>query len=329
MRWIPALACLEIAASGGVAWAGCRLEQVSAMPLLSLGAHYAVMAEIEDVARPIEVDTGAETTVLKASVAKELGLKEDPQHENRSVGIGQTTGDSHLNVIPSRLAFGALVLRDRSTVVATMDDGRRPEKDSIGLLGDDILSQFDVEFDFPGHKLTFYREDGCYSTFLPWTGAFSTIPFDHHGAKVTIDVMLDSERTRAMIDTGNNLSFVSLSASALWGAATNDLAPTRLRAQSPLNNGAPMPVSAYPFTQVKIGDDLFHDKKMGVVDANLKLASANLGLDYWSSRKVWISYLHQWLFVADDPSAAKLAYSVAPVSVASPSVAPTQITGSN
>ena len=164
-----------------------------------------------------------------------------------------------------------------------MDDGRTPEKDSIGLLGDDILSQFDVEFDFPGHKLTFYREVGCYTTFLPWTGVFSTIPFDHHGAEVTIDVLLNSERTRAMIDTGNNLSFVSLSASALWGAATDDLAPTRMRAKSPLNDGAPMPVSAYPFTQVKIGDDLFHDKKLNVIDANLPLASANLGLDYWSS----------------------------------------------
>jgi hypothetical protein len=329
MRLLLAIACLEIAASGAAAWADCRLEQVSAMPLLSLGAHYAVMAEIEDVTRPIEVDTGAETTVLKADVAKELGLKEDPQHAIRSVGVGQTTGDSHLNVIPSRLAFGALVLRDRSTAVATMDDGRTPEKESIGLLGDDILSQFDVEFDFPGRKLTLYREDGCYTTFLPWTGVFSTIPFDHHGAKVTIDVLLDSERTRAMIDTGNNLSFVSLSASALWGAATDDLAPTRLRAKSPLNDGAPMPVSAYPFTQVKIGDNVLHDKKMSVIDVNMPLASANLGLDYWSSRKLWISYLHQGLFVADDPSAVKLAYPIESASAAAPGAAPTQIAGPN
>jgi hypothetical protein len=329
MRLLLATACLEIVASAAAAGAVCRLEQVSAMPLLSLGAHYAVMAEIEDVTRPIEVDTGAETTVLKADVAKELGLKEDPQHQIRSVGIGQTTGDSHLNVITSRLAFGALVLRDRSTAVATMDDGRAPEKESIGLLGDDILSQFDVEFDFPGHMLTFYREDGCYTTFLPWTGVYSTIPFDHRDAKVTIDVLLNSERTRAIIDTGNNLSFVSLSASALWGAATADLTPTRLRAKSPLNNGAPMPVSAYPFTRVKIGDDVLHDRKMSVIDVNMPLASANLGLDYWSSRKMWISYPHQGLFVADDPSAVKLAYPIESVSAAASGATPAQIAGPN
>jgi len=329
MRLLLPTACLAFAAGGGLAWADCRLEQVTAMPLVSLGAHYAVMAGIEDVTRPIVVDTGAPTTLLKASVAKELGLKEDPQHAQRSLGIGQTSGDFHPNVIPSRLAFGALALQNRSTVVATMDDGGTPEKDSIGLLGDDILSQYDVEFDFPGRTLTFYREDGCYNTFLPWTGAYATIPFDHRGAKVTIDVLLNSERTRAIIDTGNNLSFVSLSASALWGAATNDLAPTRTRIRSPLNGGAPMPVSAYPFTQVNIGDETFQDKKLGVVDVDMPHASANLGLDYWSSRRMWISYLHQTLFVADDPSATKLAYPIEPASVAARGATPTQIAGPN
>lgn len=316
MRSLLLTAGLEIALCGAAS-ADCRLEQVSAMPLLPLGAHYAVTAEIEDVTRPMVVDTGAALTVIKASVAKELGLKEDPEHANRTTGIGQTTGDSHLNVIPSRLAFGALDLRDRSTGVATMDDGKTPEQQSAGLLGDDILSQFDVEFDFPGHRLTLYREDGCFGTFLPWTGVFSAIPFDHRGAKVTIDIVLNSERTRTMIDTGNNLSFVSTSASALWGASTADLTPTHIKAKSPLNNGAPMAVSAFPFDEVKIGDDVFRDRALNVVDTTLQLASANLGLDYWSSRKLWISYLHEQLFVADDPSKADLAYAIVPASVAS------------
>lgn len=292
------------------ALADCSLTKVTQMPLLSLGKHYAVMVGIEDVVRPMMVDTGAEATTLKASVAKELSLKEDPAHGGVVAGVGQTGGDFHRNVIPSTLAFGDLVYHGRSTVVATMDDGKTAEGDSIGLLGDDILSQFDVEFDFPSHMLTFYRASGCFSTFLPWSGPFAAIPFSHRGAKVTIDMILNQERTPTMVDTGNNLTFVSQDASVLWGARESDIAPTKGQSKSPLNNAGAMPVGRVTFEKVKIGADLFTDKDMGVIDVDMPHASANLGLDYWSPRKLWISYPHQWLFVANDPASVKLSYPV-------------------
>ncbi len=322
---------LRLGISGGLAlvWASaasaaCSLDQVTQMPLLSLGAHYAVMAGIEDVVRPMEVDTGAATTVLKASVATELSIKQDPvaAHARPAAGIGQKTGDFHLNVIPSTLAFGSLVLHNRSITVATMDENS-DEANSIGLLGDDILSQYDVEFDFPEHKLTFYREIGCYDTFVPWMGSFATVPFDHRDSKVTIDIILNQERTQAIVDTGNNMSFVSKSASALWGSYKSDIAPQKGSMRSPLNHARPFPLSAYRFSRVVIGGDVFDARNMNVVDVDFPLASANIGLDYWSSRKVWISYPRGWIFVANDPEKAKLAYPVAaPAVAAAPAAGP-------
>ena len=312
---------LRLALIGGLALASataaadpatCSLEKVTEMPLLSLGAHYAVMVGIEDVVRPMLVDTGAATTVLKASVASELTLKQDPvvDHAQRVAGIGQKSGDFHLNVIPSKLAFGDLVFHDRSTVVATMDDGKTPETDSIGLLGDDILSQYEVEFDYPGRRLTFYRQVRCYDTFIPWLGSFAAVPFDHRDAKITIDILLNHERTQAIVDTGNNMSFVSKTASALWGSSVSDLSPTKGKAQIPFNKTAAFPISTFRFEKVTIGGDVFEARKMNVVDVDFPLASANVGLDYWSSRKIWISYARKWMFVADDPASAKLAYPV-------------------
>jgi hypothetical protein len=191
-----------------------------------------------------------------------------------------------------------------------MDDGKTPENDSAGLLGDDILSQFEVEFDFPSRKLTFYRSSGCYKTFLPWTSAYSAIPFDHRDAKIAIDVFLNGERTRAIVDTGNNVSFVSKHSNALWGVPYSAFVNTPAQSRSPLNDGKPMPIQAFTFDTVKIGDELSFQQKMGVVDVDFPLASANLGLDYWQSRKVWISYANNWMFVSDKPQAAALAYPV-------------------
>jgi hypothetical protein len=305
-QWFLALA------AANPAFAACGLTKVTQMPLLSLGAHYAVMVGIEDVVRPMVVDTGAETTVLTASVVSELSLKADPdiRHARAVAGIGQTGGEFHLNAIPTVLTFGDLVYRDRSTIVTTMDEGKTPEADSIGLLGDDILSQFEVEFDFPSRLLTFYRPVGCYDTFLPWTGAYASVPFDHRNAKVTIDVILNEERTPATVDTGNNMSFVSKGASALWGAYETDIVATKRSIKSPFNHAGAIAARAYLFDKVRIGGDLFVLKEMPIVDVDMPLAAANIGLDYWNVRKIWISYPHGLMFVANDPDKARLRYPV-------------------
>ena len=298
-------------AVAGPAVAACRLAKIAQMPLTPLGAHYAVMAKINDVAHPMMVDTGSEVTLLAATAAKALGLAPDSEtHARPVVGVGQTTGDEHPNAIVPTLAFGDLVFHDRSTVVATMDNGSSPESDAVGLLGDDILSQFDVEFDFPAQTLTFYRAIDCYQTFLPWTGDYAATPFRHSKAKIVFDVVLNDERTQAIVDTGNNLSFVSRSASALWGAPTSAIGKTIGRAQSPLNRGEAMPIRSFAFDKFQIAGDLFVDKRMGVIDVDFPFASANIGLDYWASRKIWISYDNHWMFIADKPSSATLAYPV-------------------
>jgi len=303
--------CVSLALAAP-ALADCGLTRIAQMPLTPLGQHYAVMVTINDVARPMMVDTGSEVTLLKASFVNEFNLKPDNSgsRARRVAGVGQTTGDAHPNVIASTMAFGDLVYRDRSTVVATMDSGNTPENDAIGLLGDDILSQFDVELDFPSQKLTFYRAYGCYGTFLPWSGGYTAVPFEHKQAKIAFDVILNDERTRAIVDTGNNGSFVSRSASALWGVSPSEITSTTGRAQSPLNRGEAMPIDAYSFDKIKIGGDEFVGKQMGVIDVDFPLASANIGLDYWAKRKIWISYGNKWMFIADNPSSATIAYPV-------------------
>ncbi|MGO4869483.1 MAG: retropepsin-like aspartic protease [Roseiarcus sp.] len=310
IRAVPGFCAALVVATPALAQ--CSLTKVAQMPLVELGAHYAVTAKIDGQVRPLIVDTGSEVSLIKSSVAKELDLKPDHSISDSRpvVGVGQTQADLYVNVVLPVLAFGDLVYRDRSTVVAAMDDGKTPEADSAGLLGDDILSQFEVEFDFPSGKLTFYRSSGCYKTFLPWTGAYSAIPFDHRNAKIAIDIFLNGERTRAIVDTGNNFSFVSKHSNALWGVPYSAFVNTPAQSRSPLNDGKPMPVQAYMFDTVKIGDELSYQRKMGVVDVDFPLASANLGLDYWKDRKVWISYANGWMFVSDKPQAAALAYPV-------------------
>jgi gag-polyprotein putative aspartyl protease len=296
---------------GTPTFAACGLTKVTEMPLVKLGAHYAVMVQIDDVVRPMIVDTGAEVTSISLSAADELELKRDSSLANArpTVGIGQTKAEVYPNAIPSVLALGKLVFRHRSTTVAKIEFGDVPEHDSIGLLGDDILSHFDVEFDFPGRKLTFYRAIDCYDTFIPWTGTYSTIPFVHDNAKILIDAILNEERNQAIVDTGNSVSFVSRNLLARWRVPDSELAKTNGKMRSPLNEGTSFAIKSYAFDVVKIGYEVFPSVRFSIIDVDYPLMPINLGLDFWASRKVWISYPSKWMFLSQK-DATKLAYPV-------------------
>ena len=59
-----------------------------------------------------------------------------------------------------------------------------------------------------------------------------------------------------------------------------------------------------------MGGKTYSQMRLNIVDVDLLVGSANLGLDYWRTRKVWISYPGNWMFIADRPAAASLAYPV-------------------
>jgi hypothetical protein len=295
---------------GAPAFAACSLTKVTQMPLTKLGNHYAVMVRIEDEVLPMIVDTGAAFTMINLSAANDLELKLDNSLANAKpvFGLG-TKVEVHPNVIPSVMAFGDLIYHDRSTVVARQDWGKSAEQESIGLLGDDILSQYDVEFDFPGEKLTFYHASGCYDSFIPWAGHYSTIPFLHDDTKIVIDVILNDEREQAIVDTGNNLSFVSQKLLKHWRVDTSALPNTGIQMGSPLNGGTSSALKLFLFDVMKIGYDEFPKTPMGILDVSFPPASINLGMDFWKSYKVWISYPNKWMFISKNPSTT-LAYPV-------------------
>jgi hypothetical protein len=305
--------CFSITA-GKPALADCSLVKITQMPLVELGNHYAVMVKINEVMRPMIVDTGAEVTTLNASAADKLDLPTDPASIatlRPVVGMGQTKAELYLNVIPEVFGLGDLIYRKRSTVVADMGfDKTLRESASIGLIGDDILSQYEVEFDFPAKQLNFYSAYNCYDTFIPWTSPYARVPFDHHDAKIVVDIGLNEERTRAIVDTGNNVSFVSRKSSALWNVPDDEFIDTKGTSTSPLNGGTSLPVRIYRFEKFKVGEETFSKKIMGIVDVDLLTGTANLGLDYFKTRKLWISYRNQVMFVSREPSLSNLAYPV-------------------
>jgi len=80
---------------------------------------------------------------------------------------------------------------------------------------------------------------------------------------------------------------------------------------TPLNDRTPLAIKTFVFDRTRIGDETFPRGETPVIDVDIPMASAVVGLDYWRTRRVWISYPNKWMFLSDKPSTIAVAYPVA------------------
>ena len=115
------------------------------------------------------LDSGADAGLVTEEAASRLHL--------RTLG-GRTTlegtgaaGISARTVLLPELALGDLVLPPHPVPVAALPTEPRVTPPVAGLLGADLLADFDVDIDLPGNRLALSRLAGDCDGFRPWEGA--------------------------------------------------------------------------------------------------------------------------------------------------------------
>jgi hypothetical protein len=291
---------LAVGAAAGLSLpaAACELAKVADMPLFAVGDHFAVTGLISGAPRLFIVDTGASATLIRDAVVHELAIPVDGNDANatRVNGLG-AIGPLIENVVPGELSFGGLSYRGRSVAVGRMAALGDSQQQIAGLLGDDVLSQFDVEFDFPARRLTFYRVRNCAGPFAPWRERYVAGVFRRFNSEVVVDGAIAGRRVDVVVDTGAPVSFVSRRAALALGVEEAQFGVTHRFVFSPLNGGAMMPVREAAFAGVSIAGEAPSDRSLGVVDVDIPGGQLLLGLDFWRERKLWLSYTTGQVFI--------------------------------
>jgi predicted aspartyl protease len=275
----------------------CKLVRVAELPLVTMGGHYGVMARIDQVTRLVQVDTGAAATIIDLKIAKQLHLRIDRRHSSISNGIGNF-GQVRRNVIPSTLAFGSLIFHDRSTRVAPLTLTGQDEQQSIGLLGGDILSKFDVEFDFPSKTLSLYHAAQCSGRFAPWFDSYQAVALRREGPLLAVDAGLNGQLVEALIDTGAPNSVISRRAATRIGVKPETMTEVKGKFSSGLNTSAPISIKAHRFDTMTLGSQTFPKQMIIVADVAFRPGDMLAGLDLFRRRKIWISYSTNQIFIA-------------------------------
>jgi hypothetical protein len=76
-----------------------------------------------------------------------------------------------------------------------------------GILGPDVLQEYDVEFDFAANKVSIFSHYDCGGRVVYWTQQpYGAVPFDLDGYHMLARATLDGESVDVMVDTGASMS---------------------------------------------------------------------------------------------------------------------------
>lgn len=199
---VAALVCITFGAAPAVA-EDCPPLKLFASVDLTLD-HDArqplVPVEIAGVPKLMVLDTGASVTLITELAADQLKL--DKRRANaRAYSL---TGSYTEWYTTAPLTVGNLKGGSINFMVDPNFNGMDPDGKVIGLLGSDILSNFDVSVDFGTGKLDLLDQRHCEGKVVYWPHpVLAVVPFKRMPSRsIVVELLLDGKPVKAILDTG-------------------------------------------------------------------------------------------------------------------------------
>lgn len=188
-----------------LAQGGCKLVRIAEWPVRRDQHQVIVNGAINGQPVGVLVDTGATTSLVLRSAATRLGLTRRPAPGRRVFGVG---GESIAEIAEiEELRIGSSVRRNWSALVA----GEHDSRDDVALmLGEDLLENFEVEFDLHAGFIRLYESRDCASSSLAyWSTEMPGVEPIEAGPRIFLTLKINDQPVRAMLDSGATNSVVT------------------------------------------------------------------------------------------------------------------------
>lgn len=281
-----------VAAAGGCGTTRLGETTVATLrnaPIVTLSANGAPVTLV--------IDTGAEGTILTPAAAQRIGAQRPRIEFQRQLhgiaGALQTTEAELRNFTLGDVAIPWRRVRVAPVNVASVFSGPLD-----GLLGADSLGSFDVDLDLPGHRMVLYEKQTCPGASPTWTWPYARINAGRSkGDHLFFPVRLDGRAVDAFIDTGSQFTVLSTRAAQALGVT----APVLERDRAVTVRGAAteqLSARVHRFARLEIGGETIGNAEIVVADVRLSDADLVLGIDFLKSRRIWLSYGSQQIFLS-------------------------------
>jgi predicted aspartyl protease len=197
---LPLLAGLMLALAGCAASpSSCQLTPTVNVPVTFVGGLPTITAMVAGHELRFILDTGAESSTLTPQAVAKIDAQSG-FFDGYGVGIGgrSLVGTSQ----PGDLRLDGLLVQGEQFKVVGLFKSMPARTEIDGLLGADILANYNLAFDFPHQRFQMFLRRTCPTAF-PFKGDFADVPFrpSDYGS-FSIPVTIDGHSVELLIDTG-------------------------------------------------------------------------------------------------------------------------------
>lgn len=275
--------------------ASCEFTKVVEYPLSPADAVPFIPVVLNNHRVLMLFDTGSEGTSISEDAAVAIGLSVDPATTTTSMDITGVATHGHLAPLRNSRLVANYPLLGRITVAGHL---RAANHRVTGLIGRDVLRNFDLDIDLPHQRIALYRPRRCPAQRPNLGGQITELPQTSAGPgrKLPPNVViaaLDGVAQKTMIDTGASVSVIDRARAAML-RDSSETADVDVASTSMTPSGAMIGVQIHRFADLAVGAERFDRPRMAVVDLpNLDHSGNNqmlLGTDYLRHHRVWISF---------------------------------------
>jgi len=269
--------------------AECDLVQVAQVPL-ELENHVFVVPVAVD-GHPIDMllDTGAQKSLLGETAVQRLKLARDSRSVTSLTGLSGSSAKPDARI--GSLSIGGVMLSVDRLSVNSFGGTQRFE----GILGLDILRDYDLDIDGPKRLLTLYRPRRCETAVPPWDEPAALISgFSTQTGWLKLPFKLDGVEGTGFLDTGASNTMITPRMAQRLGLTAQILADDR-----PINlhvvAGNDTPTRVHWFDTIQIGTMVSLHGYAYVLGmepprlGNRDFGDGVIGVDVLGSHRVWVS----------------------------------------
>ena len=277
--------------------AKCKVSKVVDLPITMNSLRPTIDVKINNRDAKFVLDSGAFYSMISSATAAEYDLKTKPGPFGLQViGVGGTA-DVRVATVKEFSIVG-VTLKNVDFLVGGSDAG------NAGLLGQNLLETFDVEYDLATGAIRLFHTEDCSHTLLAyWLApgqAYSSMPIDRidslHPQTIGVAYVNDKQ-IRVAFDTGAFTSVLSLKAAERAGVKPDS--PGVVASGYTRGIGREMTKEYIaPFASFKIGDgEEIKNARLRIADIGVDNADMLVGADFFVSHRVFVANKEHRLFL--------------------------------